>query len=75
MAHELRRGSAITIAASSIVRTRSEVLLDTVLIVNAFIVHVLIVFLNHAINLLRPAVRCPNGSSWRGLRGQRYGNA
>lgn len=42
MAHELRRGSAITIAASSIVRTRSEVLLEVVLIIHAFIVHVLI---------------------------------
>ena len=43
MAHEPRRGSAITSATSSIVRKRSEVLLEAVLIVNAFIVHVLIV--------------------------------
>jgi hypothetical protein len=44
MAHEPRRGSAITTATSSIVRKRKEVLLEMVLIVNAFIVHVLIVY-------------------------------
>ena len=44
MAHEPRSGSVITHATSSIVRKRREVLLDTVLIVHAFIVHVLIVY-------------------------------
>ena len=44
MAHEPRRGSATISAMSSIVRKRSEVLLEALRIVNAFIVHVLIVY-------------------------------
>ena len=44
MEHEPRKGSVTTIAARSIVRKRCEVFLETVLIVNAFIVHVLIVY-------------------------------
>lgn len=44
MAHEPRRGSALTSTTSSIFRSRGEVLLETVLIVQAFIIIVLIVY-------------------------------